>query len=365
MSKAAELAALISSQSALSDRNMIINGAMQVAQRGTSSTTLTTYATVDRFLNALSGTTDQLAGTQAQSTTAPDGFSNSYKIDCTTAETTIDADEFWRVRHYIEAQNLQHLKYGTSAAQSVTLSFYVRSNVTGTYACNIYQPDGVRQITKTYAISAADTWEYKTITFPGDTSGTVNNDNGSGLEISWFLMAGSTWTGTDSTSWGAYANDGLANGHAVNMASSTSNEWYITGVQLEVGEQATPFEHRSYGDELQRCLRYYYAIVDGTTAIMSVGNANYYNNTYINGIVPLPVLMRAKPTIEQTTGTNYFKIIAGGASDTFNGFDGLGNTTSLHQAELYASSNISGTQGHGGMISSDNGSARLAFTAEL
>ena len=238
-------------------RNMVINGAMQVAQRGTSSTTLTTYATVDRFLSALSGTTDQLAGTQAQSTTAPDGFSNSYKIDCTTAETTIDADEFWRVRHYIEAQNLQHLKYGTSAAQSVTLSFYVRSNVTGTYACNIYQPDGVRQITKTYAISAADTWEYKTITFPGDTSGTINNDNGSGLEISWFLMAGSTWTGTDSTSWGAYANGGLANGHAVNMASSTSNEWYITGVQLEVGTNASDFEHRSFGEELSLCQRYF------------------------------------------------------------------------------------------------------------
>jgi len=316
MSRARDFADLAGAADAggLTGRNLIINGAMQVAQRGTSSTTLTTYATVDRFLNALSGTTDQLAGTQAQSTTAPDGFSNSYKIDCTTAETTIDADEFWRVRHYIEAQDLQHLKYGTSAAQSVTLSFYVRSNVTGTYACNIYQPDGVRQITKTYAISAADTWEYKTITFPGDTSGTINNDNGSGLEISWFLMAGSTWTGTDSTSWGAYANGGLANGHAVNMASSTSNEWYITGVQLEVGEQATPFEHRSYRDELRRCQRYFLAVANQATyAPVGVGRA--WSGTTGNAAYYFPVEMRANTAIS-VNNLSKFDIVPGGGNPT-------------------------------------------------
>ena len=312
MSRARDFADLAGSADAggLTGRNLIINGAVQVAQRATSSTTLTTYATVDRFLSAISGTTDQLAGTQAQSTTAPDGFSNSYKIDCTTAETTIDADEFWRVRHYIEAQNLQHLKYGTSAAQSVTLSFYVRSNVTGTYACNIYQPDGVRQITKTYAISAADTWEYKTITFPGDTSGTINNDNGSGLEISWFLMAGSTWTGTDSTSWGAYANGGLANGHAVNMASSTSNEWLITGVQLEVGEQATPFDYsESYGETLAKCQRYFYKVGEsgaggsGYAVGSNFALGMYYSASDFRAFIDFPCIMRATPTVASSSTT--------------------------------------------------------------
>ena len=242
------------------NRNLIINGAMQVAQRGTSSNNINSYGSVDRF-NSSKANDDELAGTQAQSTTAPDGFSNSYKIDCTTAESAVAADEYWRVRHHIEAQNLQQLKYGTSGAQSVTLSFYVRSNVTGTYSCALYQEDGDsgsgRIIGSTYTISSADTWEYKTITFAGDTGGTINNDNGEGLSILWALMAGSNYTATDNTSWGTYAAGKLSYGHAVNMASSTSNEWYITGVQLEVGEQATPFEHRSFGDELARCQRYF------------------------------------------------------------------------------------------------------------
>lgn len=321
MSRAREFADLAGSADAggITGKNMVTNGAMQVAQRGTSSTTLTTYATVDRFLSALSGNTDQLAGTQAQSTTAPDGFSNSYKIDCTTAETTVDADEFWRVRHYVEAQNLQRLKYGTSAAQSITLSFWVRSNVTGTYACNIYQPDGVRQITKTYAINSADTWEYKTITFAGDTSGTINNDNGSGLEISWFLMAGSTWTGTDSTSWGAYANGGLANGHAVNMASSTSNEWYITGVQLEVGEQATPFDHsESYGETLARCQRYCQVrSSEGVNyGVFASGGLVASNVAYFT--IPHITTMRAAPS-NSITGT--FRVDSGNNAHTSFTFD--------------------------------------------
>jgi len=346
-------------------RNLIINGAMQVAQRGTSSTTLTTYATVDRFLNALSGTTDQLAGTQAQSTTAPDGFSNSYKIDCTTAETSVDSSEFWRVRHYVEAQNLQHLKYGTSAAQSVTLSFYVRSNVTGTYACNIYQPDGVRQITKTYAISAADTWEYKTITFPGDTSGTINNDNGSGLEISWFLMAASNLTGTDSTSWGAYADGGLANGHAVNMASSTSNEWYITGVQLEVGENASDFEHRSYGEELALCQRYYYRHADGADfATAAVGLSGHYNSTILNIVVEFPVTMRTNPSLSCSNSAGAFRNYRNNSNDTFDTFTHL-YSQQPNAAAIETNSGVSGTAGHVGRVEVVGSSVFVAFDAEL
>jgi len=271
MSRARDFADLAGSADAggLTGRNLVINGAMQVAQRGTSSTNINSFGSVDRF-NSSKANDDELAGTQAQSTTAPDGFSNSYKIDCTTAESAVAADEYWRVRHHIEAQNLQQLKYGTSGAQSVTLSFYVRSNVTGTYSCALYQEDGDsgsgRIIGSTYAISSADTWEYKTITFAGDTGGTINNDNGEGLTILWALMAGSNYTATDNTSWGTYAAGKLSYGHAVNMGSSTSNEWYITGVQLEVGEKATPFDHsESYGETLAKCQRYYEKSYSSTT----------------------------------------------------------------------------------------------------
>ena len=316
-------------------RNLIINGAMQVAQRGTSSNSINGFGSVDRF-NSSKANDDELAGTQAQSTTAPDGFSNSYKIDCTVAESAVAADEYWRVRHHIEAQNLQQLKYGTSGAQSVTLSFYVRSNVTGTYSCALYQEDGDsgsgRIIGSTYTISSADTWEYKTITFAGDTGGTINNDNGEGLTILWALMAGSNYTATDNTSWGTYAAGKLSYGHAVNMASSSSNEWYITGVQLEVGTNASDFEHRSFGEELSLCRRYFEKSYDvGTTpgtsddtgtenwTVNSEGNANAIIRPSFN------VEKRAAPTMVayQATGTsgswNYERSgVAGTGTTTFD-----------------------------------------------
>ena len=304
MSKAAELAALIGSQTALSNRNLIINGAMQVAQRGTSSNSINSFGSVDRF-NSSKANDDELAGTQAQSTTAPDGFSNSYKIDCTVAESAVAADEYWRVRHHIEAQNLQQLKYGTSGAQSVTLSFYVRSNVTGTYSCALYQEDGDsgsgRIIGSTYTISSADTWEYKTITFAGDTGGTINNDNGEGLTILWALMAGSNYTATDNTSWGTYAAGKLSYGHAVNMASSSSNEWYITGVQLEVGTNASDFEHRSFGEELSLCQRYFQTYVNPMLDGIVPNNAS---RVYDAGLILHPEMRSAPAASISNTGSS-------------------------------------------------------------
>lgn len=292
MSKAAELAALIGSQSALSNRNLIINGAMQVAQRGTSTSGATGsgYFSTDRWqiANSSLGT-----WTVSQSTTAPDGFSNSFKMDCTTADASPAASNFLIFRQHVEAQNLQHLKFGTSSAQSLTLSFWVRSSKTGTYIAELLQPDASnRHIGNAYTINSADTWEYKTITFAGDTSGVINNDNGTGFQVNWWLGAGSNFTGgTLQTSWGAVNASKRAVGQ-VNLADSTSNEWYITGVQLEVGEQDTPFEHRSYGDELARCQRYYQK-KDAQLSIFApyASNDNYgvYWSTF-------PVVMRASPT---------------------------------------------------------------------
>ncbi len=259
MSKAAELAALIGSQSALSNRNLIINGEMQVAQRGdvTGKTGDNTYGGPDHFSLRIGS-----IGTWSisQSSTAPDGFANSYKIDCTTADASPAAGDRLMFTYRFEGQDVQQLQYGTSSAKSVTLSFYVRSNKTGTYVVDLFNhdPSTDRHCAKTYTISSANTWEYKTITFAGDTSQGFDDDNGRSLDINWFLGAGTDFTsGTLATSFADLVNANRAAGLSVNLADSTDNEWLITGVQLEVGEQATPFEHRSFGDELARCQRYY------------------------------------------------------------------------------------------------------------
>ena len=299
MSKAAELAALIGSQSALSNRNMIINGAMQVAQRETSVSSVTSggYKTVDRF-----GLTLNSSGTftVSQSSTAPEGFANSLKFDCTTADASPD---YFIIEHKIEGQDLQQLKKGTSNAESVTLSFYVRSSKTGTYQVNLRDNDNSRQIGSTYAISSANTWERKEITFAGDTTGVFDNDNASSLEIEWWLAAGGTYnSGAVPTAWEAQSNGDRAAGLNVAIGASTSDDFYITGVQLEVGEQATPFEHRSYGDELTKCQRYYQQ-VGGAGNTLALGQCN--STTQVQFFYPLPYPIRADATVSVSDATHF------------------------------------------------------------
>jgi len=294
MSKAAELAALIGSQSALSNRNLVINGAFQCSQRGTSTTGAGFL--VDRFeLNI--NNTDNIAITQSQDSSGPSGFANSWKILATTAESAVAADERVRFRQNIEGQNLQQFAFGTSAAKSMTLSFYVKSNKTGTYAVNLEQDDASRVIGSTYAISSADTWEFKTITVGGDTSGTINDDNGAGLILSWYLLAGSNYTATDNTSYGASADGKQAYGHSTTWGQATNDNFFITGVQLELGEQATPFEHRSFGDELARCQRYYFEINwDANERPLGA----YYNSSRSVCTQSFHVQMRTDPTVTST-----------------------------------------------------------------
>jgi hypothetical protein len=215
-------------------RNIIINGDMSIAQRGTSATgkTATGYYTSDRFQTSISS-----AGTwtQSQSTDVPtgQGFATSLKLDCTTANGSLSSGSELVLRQMIEGQNLQYLKKGTANAESTTISFWVKSNKTGTYIVEIDDNDNSRNINKSYTISSADTWEKKTITFAGDTSGALGNDNGSSFRIMFWLAAGTDFTsGTLATSWESTTNANRAVGQ-VNLADSTSNEWYITGVQLE------------------------------------------------------------------------------------------------------------------------------------
>lgn len=246
-------------------KNLIINGAMTVAQRGeaTGVGSGQTYGECDRFLFYGDNTpTFRVTLKQVEdgtdSETTPDGFPNALKVDVTTAQSSITSGQSARIIHKIEAQNLTHLQYGTSSAKTITMSFWVKSSTTGTYTFNFYAEDNARNVGAIYTINAANTWEYKTLTFVGDTVDGINNDNGTGFWCQWFLASGSSQqSGTFATSWQDYTQADYVKTGQPNVMSSTSNDWYITGVQLEVGSVATEFEHRSYGEELALCQRYY------------------------------------------------------------------------------------------------------------
>ena len=308
MTKARELADLIANVnkgSSLSNKNIVINGAMNVAQRGTSSTS-EGYKTVDRFFFQ-ANSEDNLAFTQAQSTDAPTGFSNSYKIDCTTVESALASDELAYVAYKPEAQDCMITLNGTADAKPLTLSFWVKSNKTGTYAVTLYKPDNTgRSLGKTYTISSANTWEYKSVTFEGDTSGGgLNDDNGEGIDIYFTLMAGSDYTSSDGTSWHNYANAQWAYGHNVNMFDNTANEWLLTGVQLEIGEKATEFKHESYSDTLQKCQRYLQRW-EGTTSVSPyIADGRAHSTTVI--ITPFQYMtqFRATPSISISSAVSY------------------------------------------------------------
>jgi hypothetical protein len=346
-------------------RNLIINGAMQVAQRGTSETGVTTsgYTTVDRF-----STTMANIGTYtiSQSTDAPDGFSNSFKIDCTTADASPASADALLFRQRIEAQDCQHLKFGTSDAQSLTLSFWVKSNKTGNANVIFKQPDANRVIGGQYTISSANTWEHKTITVGGDTSGTINNDNGAGIQLDFWLDSGSDYTGgTLPTAWETNNNPDINAGNTINIADNTANEWLITGVQLEVGSVATPFEHRSFGEELALCQRYYWRAGWPSThnGQPNLGLGYYLNGSRVDFVMDLPVTMRTTPAIVANSGTNYWNAYMNG-DDLFNSWSGV-NAPTNDTFILYTTSGVSGSAGNACLVSKKDNAASLAADAEL
>jgi len=261
-------------------KNIIINGDMSIAQRGTSATGLGDgdigYHTCDRWRFQELGT-PTYEFTQTQSTDVPSGqgFATSLKMDCTTADASLSASDAVTIRQKIEGQNLQYIKKGTANAESLTCSFWVKSNKTGTYIIQIRDNDNSRQISKSYTIDSASTWEKKTITFAGDTTGTLDNDNNASLFFDFWLGAGTDYTsGTLATSWEASAlNTNTAVGQ-VNIADSTANDWFVTGVQLEIGSAASDFEFLPVDVNLQRCLRYYEKLYSLTTAPAD-GATNY------------------------------------------------------------------------------------------
>ena len=297
---------------ALSHRNLIINGAMQVYQRGSLSITQSNNGgfALDRFKYSQGAAVGQWVGTMTQDALSDadivtTGQRNALKVLTTTVENAVGADEDSRIVYVVEAQDCQRLLHGTSAARSSTLSFWAKSTVAANYAVNIWQEDGNDTITKTHTL-AANTWTKVSITIPGNTlsGGKIANDNTGGLWIQWMLIAGSNFTSSDSTSWGTYSAAKLAYGHTASSVSNpwgtnSNDAWYITGVQLELGDNATPFEHRSFGDELQKCQRYCYVIVgddNDMTGFMG------YSESAASCRFPViyPVVMRTSPSFAQS-----------------------------------------------------------------
>ena len=285
-------------------RNLLINGAYQIFQRASSATAATsTYTTADRWIPFES--TDGAMTTEQSSDHPFSGF--SLKAQVTTADSSIGAAQFCYIFQKIEAQNLQHLLYGTSSAKPLTLSFYVKSNKTGTYTINLHKGDNTAyNYVQEYTISSANTWEKKTITISptaGSTSlitssaGAINNDTGAGLELGFGLAWGSDFNTTANT-WVA-AND-YSTTNQVNWMDSTSNNFYLTEVQLEVGEVSNPvFEHRSFSEELNSCLRYYHTSnignPDGSLSGAATGIA--FDANEVSVCYEFPVPMRATPAI--------------------------------------------------------------------
>ena len=269
-------------------RNIVIGGCMRVAQRGTSFTLGNASAKypVDRFfvqdVNSSSG-----EATVSQSTTAPTDFKNSLKIDVTTADTALVADDQYKIEHRIEGQDIAHLNFGTSSAKIVTLSFYIRSNKTGNTQVGLMNSANNRAYVATFTIDSANTWERKEITIAGDQSGTWLDTNGIGLRLRWGSY-GSTYQTSSVNQW-VGSNVISRNDSPINFFDSTDNELYITGVQLEVGSVATPFEHRSFGEELASCQRYF--------QLGGVCTGRTYSDSQAELYYPFQSTMRSAPTI--------------------------------------------------------------------
>jgi hypothetical protein len=295
-------------------KNLIINGDMSIAQRGTSASGLTGagYNTMDRMRI---GGSSYGTFTQSQSTDVPagQGFGYSLKMDCTTANASLSAGSILILQQRFEGQMLQQLKKGTANAESLTLSFWVKSNKTGTYICDFYDSDNTRTISKSYTINASNTWEKKTLTFAGDTTGTLNNDNNRSLDLNFFLVAGTTYTsGTLQTSWGTNVDANRAVGQ-VNLADDTANEWFLTGVQLEADTSASDFEFLPYDVNLLRCQRYYYRM-SRTGGDYPFASGYQYGSTGVTAFFPFPVFLRASGSVSLPNGSLSSKTDSGGAT---------------------------------------------------
>ena len=343
-------------------RNLIINGDMRIAQRGTSATSVTsagaTYL-IDRINYNLSS-----AGTWtfSQDSDAPSGFSKSFKALCTTATGTLGAGGYLVFYQNFEGQDFQQLDYGSSSAKTVTLSFYVKSNKTGTYQVTFRATDGSteRHIGGTYTVNSSGVWERKTITYVGDTAQAIINNNTRGNTLEWWVVAGTTFTsGSSPTAWQNQASADRAGGLNVNLGDTTNNYWQVTGIQLEVGVGASDFEHRSIGEELALCKRYYHQIGTGDAQYTPVGVGNT-EVSFSNLVIFYPEKMRAAPTLTYSGLQIFDASVNTAITSTRSMYAG---TQSANLQLFHSGANL--TRGRGVYCNLTGTSSYMALNAEL
>jgi hypothetical protein len=305
-------------------KNRVINGAMTIDQRNSGSAVYPTSNLVwatDRYQNYKNNTGSNV--TSQQSSTAPTGFYKSLLYQVNTG-ASVSSGDYCIIQHSIEGYNIADLGWGTATAKTVTVSFWVRSSITGTYGFVIRGSSNTSNYATTYSISSANTWEYKTITVPGPTAGTFNSSNDVGVWLLWDLGVGSTYRFASSSSWQAAGSTVLGVTGSTNLISTSGATFYLTGVQFEEGSVATPFEFRQYGTEMNLCMRYYinYSYPTYGSALGFTFNAAGVSNWHIS--YPLPVLMRTAPSLtwsewatSNAAATKYFQTIGPGGFNVY------------------------------------------------
>ena len=355
---------------------IIINGDMSVAQRATSVTTVgngnSGYQTVDRWEFSETGSTSgEFTITQDTDVPTGQGFAKSTKFDVTTADTSLGSTHQIYWRQGFEGQNLQMLKKGTSNAEQITASFWVKSNKTGTYIVYILDGDNSRFVSKAYTISSSNTWEKKVISFPADTTGALDNDNAKSLTFHFVLGAGSDFSsGTLQQTWAAVSgnNPNRLTGQ-VNLLDSTSNEWYVTGVQLEVGEfdstSVPSFPFESFENNLSKCQRYYQKFAEGNGKPFAV-NAFARSTSFVDFVFPCSTPMRAQPSLDAVSVTNgYYTYGSNNAYQNFN-VPSISSNYSIGTTLVLGSYNGGTyTAGDSRIAQTDNASCYLALDSEL
>ena len=365
MTKAAELAKMgevLTNSQIGGRRNVIINGAMNVAQRSTSETGLganSGYYTLDRFRLAAGNTAGRFTMAQTAVSDLP-GFLNCLHLDCTTADTSIAAAEQLSLEHRMEGQNLQQLKKGTSSAEKVTVSFYMKTNKAFTFMCELDDRDNNRVNTQQFTTTTD--WTRHVLTFVGDTTGALDDDNAASFSVSLFFHGGSNLTGGtySANTWQSRASSD--NMRAVGIGSfydSTDNDIKLTGFQVEIGSVATPFEHRSFDEELALCQRYYLKVAEGNNS--QICTAFSFGSSQMSAVLNLPMTMRATPSIDQVSGTDYYRYTSGSNV----GINEFTLDVASDTVISFAKGSLSVTQGQAGMLLGVNSASYFALSAEL
>jgi hypothetical protein len=346
------------------NRNLVINGAMMLSQRQTSSSNVSNKYVLDRFYVYKQNTSSTYTCSQA-SVTDLAGFNNSLKMECTTADTSLAANEEGYIQYKMEGQDLQGFEKGFSSAKGFALSFYVKTNKTGLYTVRLFDRDNSRNVSGSYTVSNTD-WNRYTVLFPADTTGKFDDDNASSLELFFKLFAGSdTNTGTLQTTWAASGDANAATGQ-VNFADSTSNVWEVTGVQIETGDTATDFEHRSFADELIKCERYLQKRGTDTSGWEFLADAGQLvSATAFQVAVRFRQKMRAAPTFSYTGNLSDIYMVRASAIHAISSVNMTDNTNGNTVLLTGAVANTSGSAGEQTRMQTQAAGTNFFFDAEL